>query len=160
MNNAPIIFVYLIFILAIVGWIFSELISKKTKEIESQYIKRLNQLNKERTKLEALLVKEKNRCTQVKEKSVPLREFESSIPTMEKNHTNLSALLDKYYVNVDLLRAKLNKREFSSNSVANEVLIIIEEFCPNEQERLKHKQNKLSGAFTRIKKSMESSQHA
>jgi len=160
MNNSPIIFVYLIFLLAIVGWVFSEIIFRKIKNIESQYLKRLNQLNLEKTKLEALLVKEKNRCTEVKEKVVPLRELESSIPTIEKNYHNLSAMLEKYYGNIDLLRSKLNKREYSSNSVANEVLIVIEEFCPNEEERLKHKQNKLSGAFTRIKNSMDNSQHA
>jgi len=155
MNNFPAFFVYIIFFFVLLGWICSEIVSRKSREIEAQYIKRLKLLKKEKSKLETSLAKQKNRCTQIEKGNVPLRESIEMIPALKKDHKNLSSELTKFHSSIDLIRSKLSNREYSSNPIASEALTILEEFCPNEEERKALKQFKMTGAFTRIKKSME-----
>lgn len=155
MDNVPSFVVYIILFFAIVGWLVSEIISRKIKQIESIYIDRIKLLKKEKTKLESSISKQKSRCTRLEEESVPLRESEIAAPALKKNHHNLSNELTKFFKSIDLLRVKLNNREYSSNPVTSEALKILEEYCPNEEEQKIHKLNKLQGSFTRIKNSMD-----
>jgi len=160
MNNIPEIAVYIVFFLAILGWICSEVVSRKLKAIEDLYSRRHKLLNKEKLKLESALAQQRRRSVKIEKDCVPLRESEAAAPILEKSHKNLSRELAQFNKSLDALRVKLSNRDYSSNPIANEALTILEEFCPNEEERKAIKQTKLASAFTRIKNSMDNSQHA
>ena len=155
MNNIPEIAVYIVTFLAILGWICSEIVSRKLKAIEDLYNRRHKLLNKEKLKLEMALAKQRRRSVKIEKDCVPLRESEAAAPVLEKNHKKLSRELTHFHRSLDALRVKLSNRDYSSNPVASDALNILEEFCPNEEERKAIKQTKLASAFTRIKNSMD-----
>jgi len=154
MDNIPIIFIIIIFLLILAGWIIAEVISKNARNLNKINSTEMKRLIKEKASLETSLNKEIKRSESVSEELAVMREFEATIPTLKKNHNQLTKDHSRSLENIDKLRVKLKKREYSSNPVTSDVLVILEEYFPNEQERQSLEDEKLKGTFSRIKNSL------
>jgi len=154
MDNIPIIFIVFIFLLVLIGWIISEVISRNLKKTNKTHSKEMNILMKEKARLEASLIKENKRCALINEEYDAMREFEATIPTLKKNYKQLKKEFSRSNEYIDKIRVRLKKREYSSNPVTSDVLVILEEYFPNEQEKKSNEDEKLKGTFSRIKNSM------
>jgi len=154
MDNIPTIFIIIIFLLILAGWIIAEVISKNARNLNKINTTEMKRLIKEKASLETSLDKEIKRSASVSEELAVMREFEATIPTLKKNHNQLTKDHTRSLENIDNLRVKLKKREYSSNPVTSDVLVILEEYFPNEQERQSLEDEKLKGTFSRIKNSL------
>ena len=154
MSNATIISIVIIFILVMIGWIVAEIISRNARNLNKANSTEVKKLIKEKESLEASLNKEIKRRENVSEELDTMREFQTKIPTLKKNHNQLTKDHSRSLEVIDNLRAKLKKREYSSNPVTTDVLVILEEYFPNEHERQILEAEKLKGTFSRIKNSM------
>jgi len=154
MDSIPIIFILFIVFLILGGWFIAEMVSKKATKLHKSNSKEMKILMKEKERLESSISKESERLTRVSEECDALRQFEASIPSLKTNCSKLTQDLSQSLENIDQLRLKLKKREYSSNPVTSDVLMILEEFFPNAQERELIEQEKLKGTFGRIKNSI------
>lgn len=148
-------FAIFVFILMIGGWIISEIIAKNEKEIEQQYSKRLKQLKKEKSVLIKSLTKVESRRVGISEECDSLKSFEAEIPSLKKNNKHSSNELVCLYENINTLRVKLQNREYYSNPLADEALNILKAYFPNKEEQKANKQERVRGAFDRIKNSID-----
>ena len=146
--------IFFIFVFIIGGWLLSEAISRKSKKIEKLYSKQMNTLNKEQETLKKSIEKEDVRFTRVKKECDELRAFEETIPTLRKNHTRVISDLKHAYLNIDKIRIKLNSKEYSGNPVVHDVMMIIEEYSPNSEDRQIKDEEKMRQTFNSIKDSI------
>jgi len=155
MDNIPIFFFGSIFCLVLGGWFIAEIVSRKATKMHHMHSKEMKILVKEKARLESSIAKENTRVSRVSEECDALREFESQIPSLKKSFAHLTKDVSQSLENIDLIRLKLKKREYSSNPVTTDILAILGEYFPSEQERELLEQEKLKGTFGRIKKSID-----
>lgn len=136
------------------GWISAEVISSRTSKSNKKYTKQLALLDRENTKLQSALAKETDRYTHLKEEYDKLRDAKAQIRTLELDYKKLSKQYNRMSHGIDQLRQKVTSKKYSSNSLAKDIVIMLDEQFPSEEQRKQMEAEDSKDTFKRIKSAM------
>jgi len=143
-----------IVLLIIGGWISAEVISSRTTKSNKKYTKQLALLDRENTKLQAALAKETDRYTNLKEEYDKLREAKAQIRRLELDYKKITKQFNRMSNGIEQLRQKVTSKKYSSNSLAKDIVIMLDEQFPSEEQRKQMEAEGTKDTFKRIKSAM------
>ena len=154
MSNITIFFIVFVFLLMIGGWITSEVISNKATKKNKKFRRQVSILEKENDQLQASLTDQIDRYTRIKEEYEKVKDAKTQIRALETDYKRLSNEFEKFNKGVEVLQQKVTSKKYSSNSLAKDLIIMIEELFPSQEKRLENKADDTRQTFKRIKSSI------
>ncbi len=155
MSNIVIFLLIFVFLLVIGGWITSEIISTTASKNSKKLVQKFAALEKEHLALQNELAKLTNNYTKAKEQSDKIEDARVQVRALESNYRKLTNQFKRTSSGIDIVREKISNKKYSSNSLAGEILSLLDEHCPNEEQRKQLKEEKTKEDFKRIKNVME-----
>lgn len=151
MSNITIFFIVFVFLLMVGGWITSEIISSKATKTNKKFRRQVSILEKENTQLQAALTDQIDRYTRIKEEYEKVRDAKAQIRVLETDYKKLSNEFNKFNGGVEVLKQKVSSKKYSSNSLAKDLIGMIDELFPTAEQRLENKADDTRQTFKRIK---------
>ena len=155
MSNLSLFFGIFMVLLILGGWISSEVISNRTTKSNKKFVKQLTKLDRENSKLQGSLNREVDRYTQIKEEYDKLRDAKAQIRTLEVEYKKLTKQYKRTSNGIDVLRQKVGSKKYSSNSLAKDIKVMLEEQFPSEAQKALTKEEATKDRFKRIKSTMD-----
>ena len=155
MSN-PLIFA-LIFavVLVIVGWVSAEYMSHSTDKKNKKSEQKLAILEREKSYLETQLAAETSKLQNAREEISTMRDAKDQIRTVQKEHAKLQVKHEKTLNGISAIRNKVANRRYASNSLAKDILHLLREHCPTEEEALEQASKETQHTFERIKRGID-----
>jgi len=154
MDKIYLFLIIFVVLLIIGGWISAEVISSRTTKSNKKYTKQLALLDKENTRLQTELAKETDRYTHLKDEYEKLREAKAQIRTLELDYKRITKQYNRMSNGIEQLRQKVNSKKYSSNSLAKDIVIMLDEQFPSEEQRKQAEAEGTKDTFKRIKSAM------
>lgn len=154
MSTLTLFAITFVVLLILGGWITSEVISSRTTKSNKKYTKQLALLDRENAKLQKALAKENDRYTMVKEEYDKLRDAKAQIRTLEIDYKKLNKKFKHMSNGIDELRQKVSSKKYHSNSLAKEVIVLLDERFPSDQQRAERETQGTKDTFKRIKETI------
>lgn len=154
MSTLTLFAIIFVFLLVIGGWVTSEIISNKTTKTNKKYTRQMALMERENHKLQTALIKENDRYTRIKEEYDQLKDAKSQIRILETDYRKLLKQHNHIEEGLEALRKKTTSKKYSSNSLAKDIIIILDEYSPSDDQKEQNKTEETQDTFKRIKSAM------
>lgn len=154
MSNIVIFLIIFVFLLIIGGWITSEIISGAASKNTKKMARQVAILEAEKLTLQSKLAKSSENYKKVKDQCEKIEDARAQVRTLETNYRKLTNQFKRTSTGIDIIREQISGKKYSSNSLAREVLLLLDEHCPNPDQRKQVKEEKTKDDFKRIKTAM------
>jgi len=155
MSNIVIFLLIFVFLLVIGGWITSEIISSTASKNSKKLAQKFIALEKEHLSLQNEITRLTNNYTRAKEQSDKIDDARVQVRALESNYRKLTNQFKRTSSGINIVREKISSKKYSGNSLAGEILSLLDEHCPSEEQRKQLKNEKTKEDFKRIKNVME-----
>ena len=151
MSNITVFILVFAVVLMIVGWITAEYISMTARKKNKKYEQKLLNTEREKDYLQTQLNTETTRLQKLRDELNSLREAKEQIRSVEREHQKLKATHQQALKGVDKIREKVKHKRYASNSLAKDIINLLNEHCPTEQELQEKQGRETQQTFKRIK---------
>jgi len=151
MSNIVIFLIIFVFLLIIGGWITSEMISGNASKANKKLARQIAILETEKLTLQSELAKSTESYSKVKDQCDRIEDARVQVRALETNYRKLTNQFKRTSAGIDIIREQISGKKYSSNSLAREVLLLLDEHCPNSDQRKQIKEEKTKEDFKRIK---------
>ena len=124
---------------------------KKNKKYEQKLII----LEREKEYLQTQYNTEGSRLAKAKEELQSLRDAKDQIRQLEREHAKLQKKHAYAVQGIALIRKKVSNKRYFNNVLAKDIVVLLEEHCPTEEQRMEKDGQKTKSAFKRIKDGIE-----
>jgi len=151
MNKITIFITIFAVLLIIGGWVSAEIVSSRTTKSNKKYTKQLALLDRENNKLQKALDQETDRYTHLKEEYDKLREAKAQIRTLELDYKRSTKQFNRMTKGIEQLRQKVTSKKYSSNSLAKDIVLMLDEQFPSDEQKKQLEAEGSKDTFKRIK---------
>ena len=151
MSNLFIFILIFAVVLVIAGWITAEYMSITSGKKNKKYQQQLLMAEREKDHLLTQFNTESLKLAKAKDELDVLRDAKNQIRTLEREHTKLQAKHLKTLAGVGVIRDKVAHKRYSNNALAKDIIILLNEHCPTEEQMLEQKGEQTQSTFKRIK---------
>jgi len=151
MSNALIFVLIFAVILVIVGWISAEYMSHNSGKKNKKYVQKIGTLEREKDYLNTQLSTETTKLGKARDELNTLREAKNQIRVLEREHEKLIAEHKKTIAGISIIRDRVSHKRYGSNALAKDIVQLLREHCPTEEQRLEMESEETQTAFKRIK---------
>jgi len=156
MENISTFLIVFIGIVVVVGWISSEMISRKATQATKKSSLRASKLERENNELTIALQKEQERYKRLREEYEKAKEAREQLREFEREYMHLVNAYNRFSANIDDLKKLVTEKKYKSNALSREILSHMERNCPSSETLQKMKDESTKEAFKRIKERMKS----
>jgi len=151
MSNLFIFILIFAVILIIAGWITAEYMSVTSGKKNKKYQQQLLMAEREKDHLQTQFNTEALKLAKAREELDVLRDAKNQIRTLEREHTKLQAKHQKTVLGVGIIRDKVTHKRYNNNALAKDIIILLNEHCPTDDQVLEQKGQQTQSTFKRIK---------
>lgn len=146
-----------VLILVIGGWISSEYISAKHAKTNKQLRLSVAKLERENNILQNQLINEGDRNTKLKDDFEKVKDSRQQVRYLEDEYKALNNRYSNLNRGLDTLRKTVTSKKYLNNSLAKEIIMLLNEHLPDEKQAEIKKSEESRQAFKRIKDGMPGS---
>lgn len=130
------------------------MISGTAAKANKNLAQRVKALETEKQTLQNELTKSSENYTRVKDQCDRVDDARNQVRSLETNYRKLTNQFNRTSNGIDIIREQISSKKYSSNSLAREVIMLLDEYCPNDDQRKQVKEEKTKDDFKRIKSAM------
>ncbi len=151
MSNLVIFILVFAVVLIIAGWITAEYMSVTSGKKNKKYEQKLLKVEREKEYIQIQLKAETSRLVKVKEELNSLRDAKDQIRALEREHIKLQAKHQNIVTGVAIIRDKVTHKRYGNNALAKDIVILLNEHCPTEDQLVEQQGQQTQSKFKRIK---------